>query len=209
MTVQGVIFDCDGVLIDSRRANVRFYGLILELLGLSPMSLEDEDYVHSHTVQESLAYLVPDELLDSAKRARKNITYQQVIGFISLEPGIREVLDCLRQAEIPCAVNTNRTDTMDMILEEFGLGPYFNPVVTSRDVSRPKPHPESLHVILDAWGLTPGQVIFIGDSLVDEQAARGAGTLFWAYKNESLSADRYIFDYQEVIGELKLYLRSS
>ncbi|MCF8103970.1 MAG: HAD family hydrolase [Desulfohalobiaceae bacterium] len=203
MTVRGVVFDCDGVLIDSREANVRFYGLILEQLGLSPMSLQDEDFVHSHTVQESLAHLVPEELLDSADRARKNITYRQVIRFISLEQGIREYLNCLRRAGIPCAVNTNRTDTMDMILEQFGLGSYFHPVVTSRDVNRPKPHPESLRLILDSWGLTPEQVVFIGDSLVDEQAARGAGTLFWSYKNENLSADRYVFDYHEMIRELK------
>lgn len=202
MRPDGVVFDCDGVLINSKEANVRFYNLILEQLGLAPMSVEDGDYVHSHTVQESLAYLVPEDLLEQAEKTRKTISYQQVIRFISLEPGLREYLSWLQQATIPCAVNTNRTDTMGIILDKFDLRAYFDPVITSRDVPHPKPDPVSLRVILSKWGLSPGRVVFIGDSQVDEQTARGAGTLFWAYKNEHLRADRYVADYLELIADL-------
>ena len=52
-----VAFDCDGVLFDSRQANIAFYNTILARFDQPPMSPEAEDYVHSHTVWESLDYI--------------------------------------------------------------------------------------------------------------------------------------------------------
>src|SRR5208337_5622831 len=52
-----VAFDCDGVLFDSRQANIAFYDTILARFERPRLSSQAEDYVHSHTVQESLGYL--------------------------------------------------------------------------------------------------------------------------------------------------------
>ena len=201
--IKGVVFDCDGVLINSKAANVHFYNLILEALKLPRMSPEEESFVHAHTVQESIARIVPEGLLDKALDAKKSIPYSRVLASICLESGITECLSCLRGAGFPCAVNTNRTDTMELILDKFELSGYFHPVVTSLDVLRPKPHPESLELILGVWGLSPDEVVFIGDSQVDELTARAAGTLFWAYNNEGLAADRHLQDHSELVAALQ------
>ena len=47
-----VAFDCDGVLFDSRQANIAFYNDILARFEQPRMDLEAEDFVHSHTVWE-------------------------------------------------------------------------------------------------------------------------------------------------------------
>ena len=64
--IRGVVFDCDGVLFDSRDVNRHYYNHILLALGLVPMSVEDEDYVFMHTVDTSLARIIPSELMQRA-----------------------------------------------------------------------------------------------------------------------------------------------
>ncbi len=195
---KGIIFDCDGVIIDSRDANVKFYNLILQRLNLPPMPKEAEEYVHSHTVFESIRYIVPDKLYEKALEEGKKISYREVIPFIRLEDGIRDVLTLLKKKGKKCAINTNRTNTMPLILEVFSLQDFFSPVVTAEMVSRPKPHPESIFYILKTWNIPPGDVVFIGDSQVDQITARAAHIDFISYKNNQLEAVFNLTTYQEL-----------
>ncbi|WP_027370173.1 HAD family hydrolase [Desulfovermiculus halophilus] len=193
--VRGVIFDCDGVLIDSREANLRFYSLILEKMGLPGMSAEDEIYVHMHTVQESLARIVPRDRLHEAMDAAAHISYREVMDWVRPQPGLIQFLTLLQTAGIRCAVNTNRTTTLPLILERFELVQFFHPVISASDVTWPKPHPESVYWVLQAWEMSPQDVAFIGDSQVDQYTAEAAGVRFWAYGNPGLEADRHVADY--------------
>ncbi|MGM0424120.1 MAG: HAD family hydrolase [Thermodesulfobacteriota bacterium] len=192
---KGIIFDCDGVLIESRKANQTFYNLILQALGLPVMSRQQEDYVHSHTVQESIRHIAPESRFQEALDAARRISYTSVLPHIELQPGLMQLLQTLRDKGILSGINTNRTNTMELILQRFALEDYFQPVVTSNLVSRPKPAPESLFKVLDSWGLDAKEVVFIGDSQVDAQAAQAANIDFWAYKNPQLEAEVHVFDF--------------
>ena len=48
-----IIFDCDGVLFDSKAANIAFYNQILAAVGLAPMTAEEVAYVHVSTAGEA------------------------------------------------------------------------------------------------------------------------------------------------------------
>ena len=61
-----IIFDCDGVLFDSRKANQSFYNHLLEHFGKPPMTEADLSYVHMHTAGESITYLFGDNHLRDA-----------------------------------------------------------------------------------------------------------------------------------------------
>mgnify|MGYP002338693446 FL=1 len=196
--IHGVIFDCDGVLIDSRQANIRFYNLILQELGMSGMDPEDEEYVHSQTVTESIRRIVPQSELERAFQAAQRISYSTVLPWIAPQAGLIRGLERLRAKGVACAINTNRTNTVGLILDKFGLHSYFDPVVTAATVRHPKPHPESIYWILATWGLSPKNVVFIGDTEVDRRTAAAAGVPFWAFGNECLSAKRHIRDHREV-----------
>ena len=200
---KGIIFDCDGVLIKSREANKRFYNMVLDQLSLPEMSSEQEDYVHCHTVPQSLQYIVPDHLIEEANRAAANISYEQLIPYIQLQEGIINFLQALKNIGLGCAVNTNRSHTMKLILENFGMESYFSPVVTSLDVQKSKPDPESIYYILNFWNARNSEVVFIGDSWVDEHTAVSAGVEFWAYQNpELLGASMNITDYNQIAEQL-------
>ena len=56
----------------------------------------------------------------------------------------------------------------------------------------PKPHPEALVKVVDHFSVSPEEVIYVGDSRVDELAARDAGIPFVAYRNPDLTAEHHV-----------------
>ena len=197
-----VVFDCDGVMFDTEQANRFYYSDMLQHFGRPALTDEQFGFVHMHTVHESMAYLFPDEAhLEAAQAFRKTMDYRKYLGYYTMEPQLVSLLEKLRPQK-KTAVATNRTDTMDRLLAEFNLEGYFDLVVTSTDVKHPKPHPEGLLKILDHFGLAPHQAIYIGDSQVDELAARAAKMPLAAYRNPELEADFYI----DSLGEFEKLL---
>jgi HAD superfamily hydrolase (TIGR01509 family) len=203
--IKAVIFDCDGVIVDSREANTYLYNQFLSHFNKGTLSEEQIDYIHSHTLQESLDYLLVDEgLIEEAKQLWQEMDYEPLIDLLALEPGLLECLEKLTP-RYRTAIATSRTRTMKQLLQRFGLDPYFDMVVTSLDVRNPKPHPESLNKILHSFGITPQSACFIGDSDVDRQTSQRAGVLFIAYRNDQLKADHYISHFNELIPWLEQY----
>jgi len=183
-----VAFDCDGVLFDSRQANIAFYNTILARFERPPLDLEAEDYVHSHTVGESLAFIFRDyPNLEAVLGFCRNFDYRPFIPMMVQEPHLRDFLNFLRPPYLT-ALATNRTTTTGAVLRYHGLADDFDLVVSAQDVSRPKPHPESFVRILSHFGLQPREAIFIGDSEVDEAFAANAGVPLVAYRNPRLQA---------------------
>lgn len=194
-----VAFDCDGVLFDTAQANRFYYSHILQHFGRPALTEEQFRFVHMHTVHESMAYLLPDEnTLEAAHDFRKTMDYRKYLSYLKVEPQLVALLEKLRP-RIKTAIATNRTDTMEQLLAEFDLDGYFDLVVTSSDVKQPKPHPEALLKILEYFGLASHQVIYIGDSQVDELAARAAKMPLVAYRNRELAAEYHI----DSLGELE------
>lgn len=184
----GVVFDCDGVLIDSIEANAAYYNLFCRHFGRPAMSPSEKRFVHSADVRQSLSHILPDVSWAEIEHFSRTMQYRDVLPDLVLEPGLRELLEALQGLGLRLAVNTNRSDSMHMVLDHFGLHGFFDPVVQASDVPRPKPDPAGLRLILDTWGLPAGEVLFIGDSSVDEATAVAARVPLAAYKNPELTA---------------------
>jgi HAD superfamily hydrolase (TIGR01549 family) len=187
-----VAFDCDGVLFDSQQANIAFYNAILAHFDRPPLAPEAVDYIHSHTVLESLNHLFngyPD--LSAVFHFARSFDYSPFISMMIEEPFLREFFRFLRPGCF-LALATNRTTTTRAVLTYHGLADNFDLVVSAQDVSNPKPHPESFVRILEHFRLSPREAIYIGDSRVDEQFAANAGVPFVAYRNPGLTANYYL-----------------
>ena len=123
---------------------------------------------------------------------------------MEMEPGLIDFLETIRP-RIKTAVSTNRSTTIGQVLKTFALESYFDLVISSLDVTRPKPDPESVIRILDFFQVDPEKCLYIGDSEVDARTAGGAGVPFVAYKNSSLAANLHVRGF----SELKDYLDNS
>jgi HAD superfamily hydrolase (TIGR01509 family) len=199
--IRALIFDCDGVMFDSRQSNISFYNHLLDHFDLPPMTDSMIAYVHMHTAGDSIRHIFHGTpFLTQAFDYARDMDYTPFIHKMILEPGLKELLQRFK-GRLGLAVATNRSTTIGNVLKIHGLESYFDLVVSSLDVQQPKPHPESLLKILEYFQILPSASIYVGDSLVDSQTAHAAAVPFIAYKNGLLEADYHV-DRMEDIAAL-------
>ena len=199
-----IIYDCDGVLIDSRESNRAFYNHILDRFGLPPLTAEDLEMVHVSTAQGAIAYLFQGHPgLEEAQAYQRTINNEPFLALLSLTPHIREVLVRLRSG-FRTAIATNRGKSLPLVLKNLGIEAYFDLTISAYDVTRPKPHPECLLKILTHFQAEPETALYIGDAALDQEVAAAAGVPFAAYKNPGLQARYHLQDHLDLLEILKL-----
>ncbi|MDM8543835.1 HAD-IA family hydrolase [Desulfococcaceae bacterium HSG9] len=195
--IKVVAFDCDGVMFDTIELNKSYYNHLLSQFNQPLMTEAQLNFVHMHTVDESMAHLFDEQQLQEVQAFRKSMDYMPFLKYMQIEPYLKPLLKRLRP-HYKTAIATNRTDTMDFVLANYDLTALFDLVVTAKDVSNPKPHPEPLNKILQHFNCIPDEAIYIGDSELDQIAALASGVRFIAYNNRSLQADYHITALNEI-----------
>jgi HAD superfamily hydrolase (TIGR01509 family) len=199
--IRGIVFDCDGVLFESRKANLAFYNTVLTHFD-EPL-VKESDHANAHLCHTAastqvLQHLLGEKRAPQALSIAAQLDYRQFIPYMEPEPGMREALATLT-GFYPLAVATNRGQSMPGILDHFGLDSYFSTVVTSRDVNHPKPAPDMLYEAAKRLRLAPHELLFVGDSELDQAAANAAGMPFAAYRG-NLQADLRLEHHEELVS---------
>lgn len=196
-----IVFDCDGVLFDSREANRKYYNDLLCSFGCAPMSEDELQYVHCHNVNSSVTHIFrnyPAIDLAAVQRHRADLDYTPYLSSMIMEPDLISFLEIIKR-HYKLAISTNRTTTMEPLLQAYGLAHYFEIVVTSEDVPNPKPAPDALYKIFDHFKCGPEETIFIGDSDVDRQHTENAGVDLIAFKNRDIKARFHVGSFMEIL----------
>ena len=196
-----VIFDCDGVMFDSREANRAYYNHILAAFECPPMNEEELGYVHIHNVFDSVDHIFRNHSrvsMPEVDKFRQGVDYSSFLRHMTMEPDLKEFLEAITP-NYHRAISTNRVNTMDMILDIFELRSNFEIVMTASNSPRPKPAPDALHIILKHFGLTVDEAIFIGDSTVDRDHCASVGMKLIAFKNPQLEAAYHVESFMEVL----------
>jgi HAD superfamily hydrolase (TIGR01509 family) len=166
------------------------------------MTQEQIAFVHMHTADESVRHIFRGTPhAEAAQAYRLALDYSPFIRDMIMEPGLKELLAVLKPKH-GLAVATNRSNTIGRVLKWHGLEGYFDVVISSLDVEIPKPHPESLHKILDFFSMAPEQAYYVGDSSVDAETAKAASVPFIAYKNRALEAAFYVEALMEITEKI-------
>jgi phosphoglycolate phosphatase len=193
-----IIYDCDGVLIDSSLANQAFYNHILAHFGRPPLTPAQWVYVKPLAAPDALVWLFQDTpWLAAAQEYQKTVDNTPFLPLIQAEPGLHETLTLLRPL-YRLAIATNRGKSLLAVLKHCGLEAFFEVTVTSLDVREPKPHPECLHRLLRHFEVTPGQACYIGDSDLDREVSARAGVMFGAYRHSALEAAFHLDNHLEL-----------
>ena len=184
LAVKGVTIDLDGTLLDTIPDLAAAANMMLEELGRRPLPLETiRTFVGKgiqNLVERTLAGHI-DGGADAETVARAMPIYERHYVTVNgrhttIYPGVKEGLDKLKSLGLPLAVVTNKSGRFTLpLLDEVGLAPYFETVVSGDTLARKKPHPDPLLHACKALDIAPRDMLMIGDSMNDTQAARAAG----------------------------------
>jgi phosphoglycolate phosphatase-like HAD superfamily hydrolase len=196
-----IVFDCDGVMFDSKKANCMYYNYLLNHFGLPPMSASEENYVHMSNVTDSIQHIFRHQTsptLGEVHEFKKMLGYAPFLPHMEIESDLVAFL-AVTSKKYHLAISTNRTDTMVPLLKSYKLEAYFGKVVTAATAKRPKPAPDGLLEILDHYDCEPEEAIFIGDSVIDEEHANSCRVPLIAFKNTSLNAPYHVNNFMEIL----------
>lgn len=197
-----VVYDCDGVLVDSGNVILSYYNWMMNKCGLpdidwteeqlrmQAMSLADRDILEVLANGDSELF---QKMLQIAKTEHNNVGFDEM----SLETNVVEGLNFVKSKGIPMAVLTNRGKSLTALLKFFDLENYFQMLVTANDVTYPKPSPEGLMKICAAFEVSASETLYLGDSPTDYEAAKACGVNFVAYKKK-LGESPVIFDHKDL-----------
>ncbi|MBC8868465.1 MAG: HAD family phosphatase [Planctomycetes bacterium] len=175
-----VIFDVDGVLVDSYNAHYQSWQLLCRERGLE-MTHGQFIATFGRTSREIIKELWPDRITTEAAVAehddRKEELYRGLLtsDFLALD-GAVELIDDLHQAGFPLAVGSSGPpENVGLVLDALDRRDVFGGVVTGDDVSRGKPDPQVFLLGAERIGASPANCVVIEDAPVGVTAAHAAG----------------------------------
>ena len=178
--MKAVLFDWDGVVIDSSPQHERSWEL---LAAAESLPLPEGHFKRGFGKKNET--IIPDILgwsRDPAEIQRlarlKEETYRRLVAEsgVNILPGARELLAALRAESIPCAVaSSTPRENLDAIFAATGLDACFDAVVCGDDVENGKPAPDIFLLAAKKLGVAPGDCVVIEDAHAGIEAALRAG----------------------------------
>jgi phosphoglycolate phosphatase len=213
-SVHALIFDLDGTLIDSKQDLIYSVNAMLRELGRGDLPEETISGYIGHGAPQLVARALGD---GSTERERQRalqffLNYYELHKMDSTRayPGVAETLEKLES--VPMAVLTNKPVRISVrILNAMGLAKYFRAIYGGNSFETKKPDPLGARTILHELAVQPQEALLVGDSEVDVQTARNAGTLAAAVNYGFGVHDRGVYPadiYLDRFGELATLLGS-
>lgn len=171
---KAILFDMDGVLIDSLKAWWKAINLALDLAHYPQISIKKfTQHIWGNDFQESMKYLEIHEDIFS-----KNKEWVPIyLNHITLSENTLIILSELYK-KYPLGIITNTQHHItDLVLEKFNLQSFFSTIVCADDVKKGKPSPDMILKTCDLLDVSVSEVIAIGDTKKDLLACEKAGCL--------------------------------
>lgn len=204
------LFDLDGTLIDSKQDLVTSVNAMLREMGRAELPTDLVATYIGHGAPRLIASALGPGADDDQQRTGLSLFlahYQlHKLDATRPYPGVVQALDAL--GAYPMAVLTNKPTNMSVdILHGLGLAKYFRSIYGGDSFEKKKPDPTGALKILQEFGVPPAQAALVGDSEVDTQTARNAGTLavavnygFGVHDRAAHPADLYLDALTDLVG---------
>jgi phosphoglycolate phosphatase len=174
-----VAFDLDGTLVDSRQDLADSANQLVAELGGRPLTLA----AVAGMVGEGASVLVrralaEAELPDSPAALGRflEIYDERLLQSTAVYPGVREVVESARRSARTALLTNKPLRHTERLLEGLGIRQLFDDVVGGDGPHPRKPSPDGLRALIAAAGATGATTLMVGDSVVDFETARNAGT---------------------------------
>lgn len=191
-TIRGVCFDLDGTLLDTLEEIGVSANTVLERFGYSPHPLEDYRYHVGDGVRRLVERILPSadseesRVLELAQELEREY-HRRANRLTKIYPGIESLLTELGQRDISRAVLSNKPHalTQECMQRFFPTFKFVSIMGQQPGVPR-KPDPTSALKTADELGLSPAEILYVGDTDVDMKTAVGAGMIpvgvLWGFR---------------------------
>ncbi|MES2485097.1 MAG: HAD family phosphatase [Bacteroidota bacterium] len=208
--IKAVIFDMDGVVVNteplSHRANMKFY----ESLGINV-----SDDVYSTFIGNSDKNIIQKIKNIYSVEAAEEVLLEQCLyhyceafdadANLELMPGVKDlIVELHNNGMVILLASSSSKVKIERVFSRFGLNPYFSHKISGQDFEFSKPHPAIFLEAVAKSGFTADECIVIEDSTNGIKAAKGAGVYCIGYKSEeetlqdTLLADEVITDFSQL-----------
>ncbi len=201
--IHGVILDVDGTLVDSNDAQAKSwveamadYGYHVPFDKVRPLIGMGGDKV----LPETIGVDKNSDIGQKISKKRKEIFLQRFLPHLRAFPGASELIQKVREQGMKVAIATSaEKDELKALLQLVGAADLVEEETSSKDVSQSKPNPDVMEVTLKRIDLPADEVVMIGDTAYDIEAARkvGVGTIAFrcgGWSDQDLAGAIAIYD---------------
>lgn len=209
-----IIFDFDGTIANTNNIIIASWQSTFKRYLGHELPVREIEATFGETLYDTIDRLIPGEQVDEVVAHYRNYqdTHQEEYRVYVFE-GVRELMAELKARGYKIGIATSRTiNSLSRYLHALGMEGCADEIVTMEDVTRHKPHPESVNRVLERFGAPADEAIMIGDTKYDIGCANNAGVdsvlVGWSHyvDEEAMEADGYVPTYRIKTPELLLEL---
>ena len=188
--IRGIIFDFDGTLIDSYEAIAESLNHVRQSYGLDPVGIDEVKNLVGHGLEHLIQTSVGQDRIDEGVQRFRQCYAGICEQKTRILPQVKDTLEELDRRGYQMAIATNKPSYFARdILRSLEMEHLFAEVLGPNDVERPKPDPEMLEIIMMRVGLSPEEVVYVGDMLLDIEVAQRAGVAVYAVPTGSATRE--------------------
>lgn len=200
--IRAIIFDLDGVIVNSNPAIESFWKSLTDQEGISLTDVMIREWIHGRKVGDTLAGLFAHLSEDRHKEIRESAYLFDQSLTPGPIPGITDFVRTLQQLSLPVGIVTSSHHSrMLSMITQLGIHELFTYFITAHDVSKGKPHPEPYLAMSTKMGLPPSQCLVFEDAISGIQSAVSAGMHAVGIGNTWARHDLCLHGAKDVIGD--------
>jgi len=196
--IKVIIFDLDGVLVDTKKIHYEALNIALNKYGFSPVSLDDHNKIYDGLPTSEKLKLLNKKKILPVKYFSKINSFKQIITNKLLKKKINKnkkiynIFKTLNKKNYKIAVATNAVSaTLNICIKKLGISKFVNFKLANEDIKNPKPNPEIYLRIFIHFGIYPSNALIVEDSHYGREAAISSGAKLLPIKNlEELSLNK-------------------
>lgn len=206
--IKGIIFDLDGVVIESERKRFKDLKKVLKKYSYK---LNKNDF--KKLIGKKTGFFLEERFPEMTKKTRDSIIEERksilkkTINEIKLIPGILPLLNYLKSKKYRIALVTGASSA-EKIIKEKKIRNFFDVLISGKDFKKSKPDPESYLLALKKMKLKPEEAVIIEDSLAGIEAAKNAKCKVFALqtyfsKKELSKAGKQFKNHYDILRYIK------
>jgi HAD superfamily hydrolase (TIGR01549 family) len=198
--IEAVIFDIDGVLIDSEAANMAWFRRFLGRYGYEDLTDDELAIGHRSPLREAIAAIT------KADQQTVEAIFQDVkdlrdfpVEMLEVPEGDHAAVEELRGTHKMAIVTSRIRESLRQFARasDIPLG-HFEAIVCYEDTMKHKPDPEPLLLACEQLGVWTGDAVYVGDAPSDRECARAAGMHFIAIGDAAMEARWHVHRFAEL-----------